>query len=39
VSLVTEALSVRSRRDARTLIGDTPDKTERSLTASLRWQF
>lgn len=39
VSLVTEALTVRSRRDARTLIGDTPDKTERSLTASLRWQF
>ena len=39
VSLVMEALRVRSDRIARTLIGDTPDKTERSLTASVRWQF
>ena len=39
VSLVSEALTVRSRRSARTLIDDTPDKTERSLTASIRWQF
>jgi hypothetical protein len=39
LSLITEALLVRSGRSARTLIGDQPRQTERSLTASLRWRF
>ena len=39
VSLVTEALHVKSDRAARILIFDPPTKTEKSLTASVRWQF
>ncbi len=39
ISLVSEALVVRSSRPARTLIGEVADKTERSLAASIRWQF
>ena len=39
VSLITEALQVKSQRNARILIGDQPTKTENSLTASVRWQF
>ena len=39
VSLVTEALRVKSDRPARILIFDSPTKTEKSLTASIRWQF
>ena len=39
VSFVAEALGVQSDRVARTAIGDTPEKTERSLTTSVRWQF
>ena len=39
VSLTSEALAVRSERSARALIGDVPNKTERSITAAVRWQF
>ncbi len=39
VSLVTEALHVKSDRIARILIFDPPTKAEKSLTASIRWQF
>jgi len=39
VSLVVEGLQVQSDRAARMLIGDLPRKTERSLMASIRWQF
>ena len=39
VSMVAEALKVQSDRLARTLIGDSPNKSERSLMASIRWQF
>ena len=38
-SVVVEALRVQSDRAARALIGEAPEKTERSLTASIRWQF
>ena len=38
-SVMVEALRVQSDRAARTLIGDAPARTERSLTASVRWQF
>ena len=39
VSLVVEGLRVQSDRPARALIGDFLSKTERSLMASIRWQF
>ena len=39
LSLVSEALVVRSSRIARILIGEPSDKTERSLGAAIRWQF
>ncbi len=39
ISLVSESLMVRSWRSARTLIAEGPGKTERSLTAAIRWQF
>jgi hypothetical protein len=38
-SLVTELLTVRSERPARTLIGAASRQTERNLAASMRWQF
>ena len=39
ISLVSEALVVRSSRVARTLIGEPIGKTERSLVAAIRWHF
>lgn len=39
VSLMTEALLVRSDRAARRLIGETPLQTERSLTVALRFRW
>ncbi len=39
VSMVSELLTVQSSRAARVLIGEAPDKRERSLTAAIRWQF
>ncbi|WP_373987056.1 hypothetical protein [Duganella sp. BuS-21] len=39
LSLMTEALLVRSDRPARVLIGETQLQKERSLTVSLRWRF
>ncbi len=39
VSIVSEILNVQSTRAARTLIGEVPDKRERSLTVAIRWQF
>lgn len=36
---VVEALEVRSVRASRTSIGAVPDRTERSLTAAIRWRF
>ena len=39
LALMTEALLVRSVRASRVLIAEQPAQTERSLTASLRWQF
>ncbi len=36
---VVEALEVRSVRASRTLFGAVPDRTERSLTAAIRWRF
>lgn len=39
LSLMTEALVVRSERAARLQIGEAPRQTERSITASLRWRF
>ena len=38
-SLVTESLTIQSRRAARALLGQPPDRIERSLTTSLRWRF
>ncbi|MCV2367918.1 hypothetical protein [Roseateles oligotrophus] len=38
-SLLGEWLVVKSTRPARRLTGNAPAQTERSLTASLRWQF
>lgn len=39
LSMVAEALEVRSQRRARLLIGSAPGQTERSLTVALRWQM
>ncbi|MTV36205.1 hypothetical protein [Duganella radicis] len=39
LSLMTEALLVRSDRSARVLIGEPQVQKERSLTISLRWRF
>jgi hypothetical protein len=39
VKLVTEALRVQSTREARTLIGERPRRTEDSLALELRWAF
>jgi hypothetical protein len=39
LSLMTEALLVRSDRSARSLIAERPQQAERSLTLSLRWHF
>ena len=39
LSLMTEALLVRSDRSARILIGEPQLQQERSLTVSLRWRF
>ena len=39
LSLMTEALLVRSDRPARALVGEAPVQKERSLTVSLRWTF
>jgi hypothetical protein len=39
LSLMTEALLVRSERQARALIGEPVSQKERSLTVSLRWRF
>ncbi|MRW91879.1 hypothetical protein GJ699_17940 [Duganella sp. FT80W] len=39
LSLMTEALWVRSDRAARSLIATSPQQTDRSLTVSLRWRF
>ncbi|MYM22238.1 hypothetical protein GTP46_06235 [Duganella sp. FT135W] len=39
LSLMTEALLVRSERSARVLIGEPALQMERSLTVSLRWRF
>jgi hypothetical protein len=39
LSLMTEALLVRSDRSARRLLAEQPMQTERSLTMSLRWRF
>ena len=38
-SLVTESLTIQSNRAARGLLGQSPDRIERSLTTSLRWRF
>lgn len=37
--LVTELLALDSRRAARTLVGEAPRQIERSIVASVRWQF
>ena len=39
LSLVTEFLQVRSRRDARLLIAEAERQRERSLTAALQWRL
>jgi hypothetical protein len=39
LALMAEALLVRSERAARLQIGERPEQTERSITASLRWRF
>ncbi len=39
LTLVTEALRVDSRRDARPLIGEAPRRKEDSLSLELRWAF
>ena len=39
LTLVAEALSVRSTRPARALFGDAPHQHERSVTTALRWRF
>ncbi|CDG83378.1 putative uncharacterized protein [Janthinobacterium agaricidamnosum NBRC 102515 = DSM 9628] len=39
VSLITELLAIQSERPARSLIGQLPRQTERSITTSLRWEF
>lgn len=39
LTLMTEALVVRSDRSARSLIAERPLQTERSITLSLRWHF
>ncbi|MDQ2989212.1 MAG: hypothetical protein M3R60_08940 [Pseudomonadota bacterium] len=39
LSLVTELLSLESKRPARRLLGELPEQHDRSLTTSLRWQF
>ena len=39
LSLIAEIVNLRSSREARRLIGETKDESERTLSAALRWQF
>lgn len=39
VTLLTEALMIKSQRGSRSLVGEPTNQVERSVTTSLRWQF